>query len=86
MELEKFEEAKKIKDKLENLERQKRKLEQSLNSCSVGVTINYTTGGAFPRKGEVGFYNKELIKEMISKQLDKVEEELVLVKEEFKNV
>jgi hypothetical protein len=34
----------------------------------------------------VSFYNKEVIKEMIDRELRRLEEEIDLVKEEFKNV
>jgi hypothetical protein len=86
MEIEKFEEAKKIKEELDRLESQKRKLKLAFNSCTLGVTIGYSTGGAFPRKGEVSLYNKEVIKEMISSELKRLGEEIDLVKEEFERI
>jgi hypothetical protein len=58
MELEKFEQAKKIKENLDILERQKRKLESVLESCSLGVTIEFSPSKAFlSRKDEVSVYN-----------------------------
>ena len=86
MELEKFEQAKKVKENLERLKTQKHKLESALKSCSLGVTIKYTSGGQFRTPGEVGLYNKEIIKEMISKVLEKLDEEINLVKEEFEKI
>ena len=86
MELEKFERAKRIKEKLDNLERQKRKLESAFKSCALSVTIEFTHPGAFIRKDEVSFKNKDTIKEMISKELDRVTKEIDLVKEEFEKV
>jgi len=86
MELEKFEQAKKIKENLDKLERQKYKLESALKSCGLSVTIEFTRPGAFIRKDEVSFNNKEIIKEMITKELEKVTEEIELIKEEFENV
>jgi hypothetical protein len=86
MELEKFEEAKKIKENLDRLERQKYKLETAFKSCSLGATIGYSTGGAFPRKDEVSLYNKEAIKEMICRELRSLEEQIDLIKEEFEKV
>jgi hypothetical protein len=86
MELEKFEKAKKIKEDLDRLERQKYKLESALKSCSLGVTIGYSIGGSFPRKDEVSLYNKGDIKEMLSKELERLKEEIELVKEEFENI
>jgi len=83
MEIEKFEQAKKIKENIDRLETQKYKLESALKSCGVGVTIGYTRGGSFPSKQEVSVYNKELIKEMITKELDRLKEEIELVKKEF---
>ena len=86
MEIEKFEQAKKVKEDLDRLERQKYKLESALKSCGLSATIGFTHSGGFNRKGEVSFYNKEIIKEMISKELDGVNEEIDLVKKEFENV
>jgi hypothetical protein len=86
MELEKFEQAKKVKENLERLKTQKHKLESALKSCSLGVTIKYTYGGKFQTPGEVGLYDKEIIKKMISKVLEKLDEEINLVKEEFEKV
>ena len=83
MELQKFETAKKVKENLDRLEVQKRKLEEAFKSCSLGVTIGYSYGGTFPRKGEVCLYNTEAIKEMISRELRSLEEQIDLVKEEF---
>ena len=86
MELEKFEQAKKVKEDLDRLERQKRKLEYALGSCRLSVTVEFTHSGPFPRKGEVSFFDREIIKEMISKELDRVNQEIDLVKEEFEKV
>ena len=58
---------------LDTLERQKRKLESALKSCSLGVTIGFTHTGVFPRKDEVSVYTKEFIKEFESKTWDFVE-------------
>ena len=86
MEIEKFQKAKKIKEELDRLETQKRKLEVAYKSCSLGVTIGYSTGGTFPRKGEVSLYNKDAIKEMIFRELRSLEEQIDLVKEEFEKL
>jgi hypothetical protein len=86
MELEKFEQAKKVKQELDRLETQKRKLELAFKSCGLSVTIGFTHSGPFARKGEVSFYNKDVIKEMISKELERLEEEIDLVKEEFERI
>ena len=86
MEAEKFEQAKKIKGDLDRLETQKYKLESALKSCSLGATIGYSRGGAYPRKDEVSLYNRDLIKEMITKALEGLNEEIDLVKEEFERL
>jgi len=87
MELEKFEQAKKVKENLDRLERQKRKLESALESCSLGVTIEFSPSKAFlTRKEEVTIYNREVIREMISKELERLNGEIELVKEEFEKV
>ena len=87
MKLEKFEQAKQIKEDLDKLERQKRKLESALESCSLNVTIEFSPSKAFlTRKDDVTLYNKDVIKEMVSKELDRVNEEIELVKEEFEKV
>ena len=86
MELEKFEQAKKVKERLDILEIQKTKLERALKSCSLGATIIYSTGGEFRNKGEVSLWNKEFIKEMISKELKILNSHIEIVKEEFENI
>ncbi len=87
MDLEKFEKAKKVKDDLDRLERQKRKLESALESCSLNVTIEFSPSKAFiTRKDEVTIYNKEVIREMISKELERLESEIELIKEEFERI
>jgi len=86
MELEKFEQAKKVKENLERLKTRKHKLESALKSCSLAVTINYAYGGKFRTPGEVRLYDKEIIKEMMIKELEKLDEEISLVKEEFEKV
>jgi len=87
MELEKFEQAKKIKEDLDRLERQKRKLESALESCSLGVTIEFSPSKVFfSRKDEVTIYNREVIREMISKELERLNGEIELIKEEFERI
>jgi chaperonin cofactor prefoldin len=87
MELEKFEQAKKVKENLDRLERQKYKLETALESCSLNVTIEFNPSKVFlTRKDEVSVYSKDAIKEMISKELDRLNSEIELVKEEFEKV
>ena len=83
MEAEKFEQAKKIKGELDRLETQKYKLESALKSCSLGATIGYSR---YSRLQEVSLYNRDLIKEMITKALEGLNEEINLVKEEFEKL
>jgi hypothetical protein len=52
----------------------------------LSVTIGFTHPGGFNRKGEVSVYNKELIKEMVTKELERLVEEIELTKKEFENV
>jgi hypothetical protein len=87
MELEIFEQAKKVKENLDRLERQKHKLESALESCSLGVTIEFNPSKAFlSRKDEVSVYNKDAIKEMIFKELERLVEEIDSVKKEFEKI
>ena len=86
MEVEKFEQAKKVKETLDRLETQKSKLEYALKSCSLGATIAYWKGGEFRSKGEVNVYNTESIREMLSKELERLKEEMELVNKEFENI
>jgi len=86
MEVEKFEKAKKVKDNLDRLGTQKHKLEYALKSCSLGATIAYSKGGEYRSKGEFNVYNTVAIREMISKELERLNEEINLVKEEFENI
>ena len=85
MELEKFEQAKKVKEDLDRLERQKRKLEYALGSCRLGATISFTQG-PFNRKDEVSINSISIIKEMITKELERVVEEIELIKKEFEKI
>jgi hypothetical protein len=86
MEFEAFEKAKKVKEKLDRLENQKYKLERAFKSCSLGVKIEYSTGFELRINDEVVLYNKEAIKEMIAKELERLKGEIELVKEEFENI
>ena len=86
MEVEKFEQAKKVKETLDRLETQKSKLEYALKSCSLGATIAYSKGGEYRSKGEINIYNTGAIREMLSKELERVNEEIELVNEEFENI
>jgi chaperonin cofactor prefoldin len=86
MEIEKFEQAKKIKENLDKLERQKYKLESALKSCGLEATIEFARPGGFIRKEEVSFKGNDIIKEMVTKELERVIEEIELVKEEFENI
>ena len=83
MEIDKFEKAKKVKENLDRLERQKYKLESALKSHGLEVTIEFNHPGGFIRKDDVSFRDNEITKEMISKVLEKLDEEIKLVKEEF---
>lgn len=75
MELEKFEEAKKIKEDLDKFESQKHKLEWALKSCSLSATIGYSVG-SMGKKGELYISDKQLIKEMLNKELDNVNQKI----------
>ena len=87
MELEKFEQATKVKEDLDRLERQKRKLESVLESCYLNLKIEFSPSKAFiTRKDEVTIYNREVIREMISKELKRLESEIELIKEEFERI
>ena len=86
MELDKFEKAKKVKDDIDRLETQKYKLEYALKSCSLGATIAYSKGGEFRSKGEVNIYNTVAIREMLSKEVERLNGEIELVNKEFENI
>jgi hypothetical protein len=87
MKLEKFEQAKQIKEDLDKLERQKRKLESALESCSLNVTIEFSPSRAFlTRKDEVSIYTKDLIKELVTKELEMLNRQIEIKKEKFENV
>ena len=86
MELNKFEEAKKIKEELDKLERQKYKMESALKSCSLGAQISFTHSGAFRRQDEVQVFNTKIIKEMLEKELDSVNQKIVETTQIFENI
>jgi hypothetical protein len=60
METEKFEQAKKVKENLDKLGRQKYKLESAFKSCALSVTIEFNRPGGFIRKDEVSFRVKKI--------------------------
>jgi hypothetical protein len=83
MEVEKFEQAKKIKENLMRLKIRKYKLESAFNSFSLSVKIEFVHSGNFKRKDEVWLSNENVIREMISKELETLKENINLVEEEF---
>ena len=83
MEVEKFEQAKKIKENLERLKIRKYKLESAFNSFSLSVKIEFVHSGNFKRKDEVGLSDEKVIREMIFKELETLKENINLVEEEF---
>lgn len=85
MELEKFEEAKKVKEDLDRLERQKRKLESALKACKMEVIVAFTHG-AFMRKDQVNIMDDEIVNEMLTKELERVTKEIEIIKEEFEKI
>jgi hypothetical protein len=51
------------------------------------VTIEFSPSKAFlTRKEEVTIYNREVIREMISKELERLNGEIELIKEEFERI
>jgi hypothetical protein len=50
------------------------------------LTIGFTHSGAFKRKDEVSIYTTDLIKELVSKEIDRLNGEIDLLKEEFENI
>lgn len=86
MELNKFEEAKKIKEELDKLERQKYKMESALKSCSLGAQISFTHSGAFRRQDEVQVFNTKIIKEMLNKELEEVNSKIEETKVSFEQL
>jgi hypothetical protein len=52
----------------------------------LGATITYSKGGEFRSKGEFNVYNTGVIREMLSKELERLNEEIELVKNEFENI
>jgi hypothetical protein len=83
MEVEKFEQAKKIKENLERLKIRKYKLESAFNSFSLLTKIEFVHSGNFKRKDEVWLSDEKVIREMISKELETLKENIKLVEEEF---
>jgi len=83
MEVEKFEQAKKIKENLMRLKIRKYKLESAFNSFSLSVKIEFVHSGNFKRKDELWLSDENVIREMISKELETLKENINLVEEEF---
>ena len=85
MEIEKFEEAKKLKEQVDRLKLQKRKLNEALTTCSLGVQVAYKFG-PFDRDCEININNTVLIKEMLEKELDGINKELVDMEIKFEKL
>jgi hypothetical protein len=85
MELQKFEKAKELKEHIDKVENKKRKLESALKSCSLNVNAVYRVG-AHARIEEVHINDRTLIKEMLKKELENINKELLETKEEFENL
>ena len=85
MEIEKFEEAKKLKEQVDRLKLQKRKLNEALTTCSLEVQVAYKFG-PFNRECEINISNTELIKEMLEKELDGINNELVDMEIKFEKL
>ena len=85
MEFENFERAKKLNEQIVRLEHRKRKLEESIKSCSPSVVVFYTVG-PFTRNSEVGLQNTDNVKEMILREIRDTSIEIENLKEEFENI
>jgi uncharacterized Fe-S cluster-containing MiaB family protein len=85
MEFENFERAKKLNEQIVRLEHRKRKLEESMKSNCLSVTVFYTAG-PFLGDDEVRLQNTDNIKEMILREIRDTSIEIESLKEEFESI
>lgn len=85
MELEKFEKAKELQEKISWLERQKYKLESATKSCCLNVNIGFSVG-SYGRKEEVNLKNTDNVKEMIQREIRDIMIEIDTLNDEFGNL
>lgn len=84
MEIEKFEEAKKIKEHLDILKRRKYGLESAIKSNSLSVKVGYKE--EYARPAELYIHDRNFIKEMMEKELDSVNQEILEKQEKFEKL
>jgi chaperonin cofactor prefoldin len=85
MELEKFNQAKELQDKIETLETRYNTLRYVLKSaCHIGVKIEYGSG-VFGGKKEVYLKNIN-VRELIEKEINEISVEVEELKQEFQKL
>ena len=85
MELEKFEEAKILKEHIDKVQNKKRKLESALKSCSLNVIVTSRVG-PHGRIEEVHIHDTNLIKEMLKKEIENINQELLETQNKFEEI
>jgi hypothetical protein len=84
MDIEKFEEAKKIKEHIDILKRRKYGLELAIKSNSLSVQVSYKED--YDRPALLYIHDRNFIKEMMEKELDSVNQELLEKQEKFEKL
>jgi DNA-binding protein YbaB len=86
MELEKFNQAKELQDKIDKLKQKYHKLSYAKKSCGFKVTVEYNVG-SFGKKDVVYLSNiKDNIREMIEREIRDISVEIENLEEEFNNI
>ncbi len=85
MELEKFNKAKELKEKIDRLERKHHKLSSAKKSCNCGASVEFLVFG-ISRQDTVQLSNTDNIREMIEREIVDVSVEIEKLKIEFEGI
>jgi hypothetical protein len=83
---ENFKEAKSIQEEIEKTSRKIRDIESIIEGCGISCVISATPKFSHNTKREVNIYNKELINQMLTSEIEKSKIKLDELNTTFKNL
>jgi pyruvate/2-oxoglutarate dehydrogenase complex dihydrolipoamide dehydrogenase (E3) component len=87
MEEKKFNEAKATKEMIDKLHTRVLKLQEAIAGTMNRVTVEYVSGeGRFSRPGEIYLNNAADIRDLMQKEYEEIQLELVKLREKFKSL
>jgi len=85
MDLERFNKAKELKEKIDSLERKHNKLSSAKKSCNCSASVEFLVFG-ISRRDTVVLNNTDNIREMIEREMVIVSDEIEKLESEFERV